>query len=131
MKKNTTIIAIIAVVVIAGVIALFSAHKTTAPAASTDNTKTAQTIASPNTVHMKSLDFETKTLNVKKGTTVTWQNDDSAKHTITFDDASLASANSDLIATGGTYTHMFDTVGSFAYYCTPHPFMKATIVVTE
>ena len=31
----------------------------------------------------------------------------------------------------GTYTHTFPTAGRFDYVCSIHPFMHATVVVTQ
>ncbi len=73
--------------------------------------------------------FGTKTLTVKKGATVTWTNDDSVAHTVT--SATGAELSSGTLAVGKTYSHTFDTVGTFAYKCTLHPTMTATVVVTE
>jgi|GEM_PF-1092515 len=69
-----------------------------------------------------------ETITVKKGTTVTWTNADTVEHSATADDGSF---DTGLIATGETGTHTFDKVGTFSYHCTPHPSMKAKIVVTE
>ena len=85
----------------------------------------------PNTVVMKDLDFGPMKLSVKKGTEVTWSNQDTAKHTITFDDSTNTSASSELIAPGSSYKHTFTQAGTYSYHCTPHPFMKAVIEVTE
>lgn len=76
--------------------------------------------------------FTPKTLKVKKGSTVTWTNNDSAAHTVSSDsDSPQLGLDSGLIAQGKTYSFTFDTVGTFAYHCKPHPSMKATVEVTE
>lgn len=86
----------------------------------------------PNTVIMTNIDFQQKKLSVKKGTTVTWKNQDTAKHNVVFDDASKGTVeNGKLINKGETLNYTFNEVGSFPYHCQPHPFMKATIEVTE
>jgi plastocyanin len=46
---------------------------------------------------------------------------------VTADDASFTS---DTIAGGATFSHTFDTAGTFAYHCTIHSQMKATVTVT-
>jgi plastocyanin len=63
---------------------------------------------------------------VTAGTTVEWTNRDQVEHTITASDGSW---DSGLIAPGGTWRHTFDTPGTYAVHCTPHPFMKGEIVV--
>ena len=49
-------------------------------------------------------------------------------HTIAFA-AGSGEANSDLIPQNGAYVHRFNRSGTYAYYCTPHPFMKGVVVV--
>ena len=62
----------------------------------------------------------------RPGSTVTWTNDDSAAHTATADDGSFDSSS---IAPGATFSQAFDTAGTFAYHCSIHPNMTATIEV--
>lgn len=72
--------------------------------------------------------FAPAPLTVKKGTKVTWTNQDSVGHTATGDSDGPASS---LLNQGGSYSFTFDTVGTFPYHCSPHPFMKGTVTVTE
>jgi plastocyanin len=58
---------------------------------------------------------------------VRWTNADSASHTVTAGDGSFASGT---LAQNATFTRAFPTAGSFAYLCTIHPSMTATVVVT-
>ena len=39
-----------------------------------------------------------------------------------------AASTSGSLATGKTYSHTFDTAGTFAYHCGIHPTMKAQVV---
>ena len=71
--------------------------------------------------------FQPSSLTVAKGTVVTWTNTASRGHTVTADDASFTS---DTIAGGATFSHTFDTAGTFAYHCSIHSQMKATVTVT-
>lgn len=68
------------------------------------------------------------TITVKKGTSVTWTNEDTAKHTVT---GNTGGPNSALFGKGESYTYTFNTVGEFPYYCEPHPNMKGKVVVVE
>ena len=70
--------------------------------------------------------FGPASLSVAAGTTVTWTNDDTAAHTATADDGSFDSSS---IAPGATFSQAFDTAGTFAYHCSIHPNMTATIEV--
>ena len=70
--------------------------------------------------------FATDTVTITAGRTVVWVNDDVAEHTVTFDGTEPGSPT---IAPGGTFSHRFDKPGTYAYHCTPHPFMKGVVVV--
>jgi plastocyanin len=71
--------------------------------------------------------FQPSALTVAKGTAVNWTNTGTVGHTVTADDASFTSAT---IAAGTTFSHTFDTAGTFAYHCSIHSQMKATVTVT-
>ena len=75
--------------------------------------------------------FSPATLTIKAGTTVVWKNTTQVAHTVTSDDGkSFDSGSSNPIAPqSGTYSFKFATPGTYAYHCTIHPFMKATIIV--
>ncbi len=77
-------------------------------------------------IDIKDFAYGPKTLTVKKGTIVTWTNQDSAKHTATADDGSF---DTGLLAKGESGSVTFDKIGTFNYHCTPHPNMKAAIIV--
>jgi len=80
-------------------------------------------------VRMADMAFSPASVSVPAGSTVTWTNDDSVPHTVTFGDAGPAS--SDTIDRGGTFAATFDEVGSYAYVCTLHPGMEGTVEVSE
>jgi len=71
--------------------------------------------------------FAPATLTVKVGATVSWTNNDSATHTVKWDDGSQGSGS--LTAGGAPYSRTFDTAGTFAYTCGIHAKMKGTVVV--
>ena len=75
--------------------------------------------------------FSPATLTIKAGTTVTWKNTTAVGHTVTSDDGkSFDSGTANPIAAqSGTFSFTFKTPGTFAYHCSIHPFMKATIIV--
>jgi amicyanin len=82
-------------------------------------------------VDIKDFAYSPGTITVKKGTTVTWTNQDSTKHNVAPDTETGDFKASELLAKGQTYSVTFNTVGTFSYHCTPHPYMKAQVIVTE
>jgi plastocyanin len=72
--------------------------------------------------------FSPANLTVKVGKTVTWVNKDTVTHTVTSDGSSLF--DSGFMPTGSTFRFTFTQAGTYPYYCTVHPYMKGTIVVT-
>jgi plastocyanin len=78
-------------------------------------------------VSVKDFAFNPATASVPTGSKVTWTNNDTTAHTVTFDDGSADSGN---VASAATFDHTFTTAGTFAYHCTIHSQMKGTVTVT-
>jgi plastocyanin len=89
-------------------------------------TPTAGATAQSTSVAIKDFEFGPATITIKVGDTVTWTNNGPSLHTVTADDGSFDSGNVDV---GKTFSHTFQSAGTFAYHCTIHPFMKATVIV--
>jgi len=79
-----------------------------------------------NEIFLKGSVFSPVTLTVAVNTTVKWTNDDSMAHTVTSDSPGFDSGN---LPAGNVFSHQFTTKGTFAYHCTYHSNMKATIIV--
>lgn len=60
--------------------------------------------------------FEPKTITVKAGSEVVWENKEGS-HTVTADDGSWTSST---LTAGQTYSHKFDKPGKYPYYYTFH-----------
>jgi len=75
---------------------------------------------------MRNLAFVPGTIEIQAGTTVEWLNNDPLSHSVTADDGSFSSG---LIGSGHKWRHTFATPGTYTYHCTPHPFMKGTVIV--
>jgi len=80
------------------------------------------------TLTITAMKFPADTVIISAGQAVRWNNTDPLGHTITFA-AGSGETNSDLIPQNGAYVHRFNRPGTYAYYCTPHPFMKGVVVV--
>ena len=77
-------------------------------------------------VTIKSLKYSSNTIQITKGETVEWVNDDLTPHTVTSDSGEFNSGSMDV---GATWRHTFNEPGTFAYFCTFHREMKGSIVV--
>jgi amicyanin len=82
-----------------------------------------------NSVTIENYKFGPATMTVKVGTKVTWTNQDTVKHTVTVDSGD--GPKSELFGKGQTFSYTFTKAGSYSYHCEPHPYMKATVTVTE
>ncbi|MCW2869434.1 cupredoxin family copper-binding protein [Actinacidiphila oryziradicis] len=81
-------------------------------------------------VAIKNFAFSPAVLKVKAGTTVTWTNQDTDAHTVT-STGSGGPLKSAALATRATYRYTFTKPGTYAYLCTIHPFMTATVEVSR
>ncbi len=82
-------------------------------------------------VSMHSIQFDPKTVTVKKGTTVEWVNNDSVNHDVTkrTGPGPNFSSGTGNLGSGDTYKVTFNAAGTIQYECTVHPGMTGTIVV--
>ena len=73
--------------------------------------------------------FDPARVEIAAGTTVVWVNSTETSHTVTGKD--LAFEDSGPFGTGESYQQTFTEPGIYGYYCSPHPFMTGTVVVTD
>lgn len=89
--------------------------------------------AAERSVTIEDFAFAPEELTVEVGTTVVWTNEDAVPHTVTAgspgDEADTFDSGN--MAEGETFSYTFDEPGTFAYFCTIHPSMTATVVVEE
>ena len=71
-------------------------------------------------------DYSVNVLTIPVGTTVTWTNEDSILHTVTAVDGSF---DSGFYGEGESWSYTFDEAGEYEYLCTPHPWMRAKVIV--
>ena len=104
----------------------------------------------PRAMTIKGFQFSPATVEIAKGTTVTWTNEDAVPHTVTTGTApptfpprpsgasptpfpSLSSGdgkvNSGRIEPTKSFSFTFNEAGTFNYFCAVHPAMKATLTV--
>jgi plastocyanin len=77
-------------------------------------------------ISIGSTSFVPSKIQVPIGSKVLWTND-STLHTVT--EAAQALFNSDIIYSDQTWDYTFESIGTFDYHCTIHPFMKGTVIV--
>ncbi len=134
MKKliPVIIIVIIAAAVVAVVVSRHKSTNTTTTPTSQSTPTTSPASSQPvstNSVSIKDFMFSPESITVKKGTTVTWTNQDGTSHTVTAD--SGTGPDSGTLANGKSYSFTYNTAGTFMYHCNFHSEMKGTVVVTE
>ena len=115
---------------------------TTASAPATTTTAAATTAAAPTTqapttqapttttgggaINIANFTFNPGNITVAVGTTLTWTNGDGPSHTTTSDEEGW---DSGVLASGDSFELVFDIPGVFAYHCSIHPSMSATVTV--
>ena len=83
--------------------------------------------AATTTVQIGNFTFAPAEITLPAGSDVTWVNQDDIPHTVTSDDTTTFAST--LLDTGDDFSHQFDQPGIFAYFCSVHPMMTATVVV--
>ena len=82
--------------------------------------------AASGSVTIADFTFTPGTITINQGDTVTWNNNGPTPHSATANDGSF---DTGILKKGQSSSHTFNQPGSFSYFCKPHPFMKATVVV--
>jgi plastocyanin len=77
-------------------------------------------------IDMSGSRFSQPELTIAPGTEVVWTNRDSMRHSATAADFSFDSGT---MEEGDTFSFVFNTPGTFDYYCNFHPNMTGTITV--
>ncbi len=97
-----------------------------APAPATPSAPAPADAASLSRAGMRGFAYTPGRIEVVAGTTVEWKNEDPMAHTVTAADGSFDSGP---VEPGAVWRRRFDTPGTYPFACTPHPFMKGTVVV--
>lgn len=124
MKKEW-LLKILGIITVAMLLIPIAACSSSAPVAtpgSTAGSGSGQSVG----VTISGFSFNPQSLQVAKGATVTWTNNDSTEHTVTSDDNLF---DGGLLASGATFSYTFNQAGTFNYHCKIHPSMTAKVVV--
>lgn len=92
-----------------------------------DNSSDGSQSSTSNTVGMAGSVFSPKTLTIKKGTKVTWTNNDNTMHNVIGEDS--GGPSSETLNPGDSYSFTFNDAGTFEYECTFHSGMTGTVIV--
>ena len=82
--------------------------------------------AASGSVTIADFSFAPATITINQGDTVTWNNNGPTPHSATANDGSF---DTGILKKGQSGSHTFNQAGTFSYFCKPHPFMKASVVV--
>lgn len=126
-------ILILAVVVAATVVAMVIIRDAREDKDSDTSMNMSQTTSpvATNMVQIKNGMFTPTTITVKKGTTVTWTNNDTDTHNIVADATTMPGPKSSSLTPGQSYSYTYNAVGTFGYHCTEDAGMQAKVIVTE
>ena len=94
---------------------------TTAKPTTTTTVQISKTVAGS----IVSFAFNPNQIVINVGDTVTWTNNDPVDHTTT----SAGNWNSGSLTFGASFSEVFNSPGTFNYFCSIHPSMTATVVV--
>jgi amicyanin len=77
--------------------------------------------------------YQPANIQVRVGTTVTWTNQDTVPHTVTFRNGMHGGSmmSSSMMTHGQSFSLTFRMPGIYHYYCTVHPSMVATVTVVS
>ena len=78
--------------------------------------------------------FVPSMVTIDVGGEVTWENNDTAAHTVTSGTPTGGPDghfDSSLVMAGSSFSHTFDAAGSFDYFCMVHPWMQGMVMVTD
>lgn len=141
MKKLVPILIIVVVIVGVGVFFATKKNNNSNNAYSSNSSSTSSNMPNPSPssssqspqatdkVTISNYNFSPGAITVKKGTAVTWTNQDSVAHNVQETDGKSGPMSGDL-DNGKSYTFTFNTPGTYNYHCSIHPEMVGKVVVT-
>jgi plastocyanin len=132
MSYKFATLGILLLVISTGVLSACSAQLSNSQTESSSQTTTQQadSIMANSVIEIRQLQFAPQTITVKPGEVVAVNNRDSIEHTVT--STQTGAFDTGLIAPGKTVTFAAPLEpGTYEYFCSQHPEMKAKLVVKE
>ena len=163
MKKITSgiIVTVVAVTAITGIVIAKNSNKTSSSTIGSNSSQSHDesemnnqpdqeiggvidlTNQSEVTMDIKDFKYGKPNIKIKKGTKVTWTNQDSIQHNVmlehegsdkphdppTANEVDPNELAGPLLAKGESYSFTFNEVTANPYHCSPHPFMKGSVTV--
>ncbi|GGF79808.1 hypothetical protein GCM10011402_35530 [Paracoccus acridae] len=82
-------------------------------------------------VNIAKMKYQTPELTIKTGDTVYWINNEVMPHNVAFKKGVVDEGEfrGDMLGKDEAYAITFNEAGTFDYFCTPHPFMRAKVIV--
>src|SRR5215207_5472948 len=82
--------------------------------------------AASGSVTIADFSFTPGAITINPGDTVTWNNNGPTPHSATSTNGAF---DTGILRKGQSGSHTFNEAGTYSYICTPHPYMKGTVVV--
>ena len=130
MKRVVAGLAVIIIIIVALMAFGGKNDNSTHNSASSSSGQAASNPTATNQVKISNFAFNPVDITVKKGTKVTWTNQDSTNHTITENDGKNG-PSAPPTGHGESYSFTFNEAGTFHYHCSIHPEMTGTVTVTD
>ncbi|MFC3569063.1 amicyanin [Paracoccus simplex] len=82
-------------------------------------------------VNINKMKYDQPELKVKPGDTVYWINKEVMPHNVAFKKGEVGDEpfKGDMLKKDQAYSITFNEAGAYEYHCTPHPFMRAKVIV--
>lgn len=84
-------------------------------------------VAKTHNISIANFAFSPNTLTINKGDTIIWTNNDSAPHDVRSTDSNVL--KSQTMMKEGVFSFTFNDIGTYNYFCSIHPSMKASVTV--
>ena len=79
---------------------------------------------------MKVLEFTPASVSARVGQTLTWTNEDTVQHNVTYLSGPSFSSSPRVMSPGASFSIKLTQSGEIHYFCSIHPWMKGTIIVS-